>query len=107
MPEKRPPERGEPRGELEIILPNRSFRRSGGAPSGIRIFVAGRSGGRAYFTKPGPLAIIIAAVVLGALFITTLVIVLGVFLIWIPMVGVLLAALIISGLLRRDPRRSR
>ena len=106
MPEQRRPERGEPRGASEIILPNRSFRRSGGGPSGIRIFVSGRSEGRAYFAKSGPFTIIIAAIVLGALSITALVIALGVFLILI-FIGLIIAALILSGLLHGYWRRLR
>ena len=77
-------ERGGPSAEPEIILPDRSVRRSGDGRYRIQISVAGRSGGRTYLAKPGPVTAIVAGIVLGMLVLATLVIVLGVFLIWIP-----------------------
>jgi hypothetical protein len=60
-----------------------------------------------YFAKPGPLTAIVAAIVLGAISVITLVIVVGVFLIWIPVIGVIVAALVLSSLLRGYSRRLR
>ena len=99
MPQQGTPERGEPRTEPEIIPPNRRFEQPEGR-TGIRVFVIGRGGRRAYFAKPGPFTALVAAIVLGALLVITLVIVLGVFLIAILVVGVVVAALILSGVLR-------
>jgi hypothetical protein len=107
MPRQRTPERVEPRAEPEIVSPNRRFGRSADGASGIRILVMGRNGRRTYFAKPGPPTVIIAAIVLGALSVITLVIVLGVFLISIPVIGVLVAALVLSSLLRGYSRRLR
>lgn len=60
-----------------------------------------------YITRLGPLGMVALALMVGILFAITLVLVLGAFLIWIPLVGLLVAAAIISGLLRayfRQPR---
>jgi CHASE2 domain-containing sensor protein len=107
MPQQRTPEPEKPRDEPEIILPNRKLERSAEGASGVRIFVVGRNGGRTYFSNPGRLTVMIAAIVLGALSIITLVIVLGVFLIWIPVIAVLVVALVLSSLLRGYSRRLR
>jgi hypothetical protein len=107
MSRQRAPVRQNPRDEPEIIVPSRNFGPSADGATGMRIFVVGRSGDRIYFAKPGPLTAIIAAIVLGALSVITVVIVLGVFLIWIPVIGVLVAALVLSSLLRGYSRRPR
>jgi hypothetical protein len=107
MPLQRTPDREDPRDEPEIIFPNRRFGRFAKGPCGVRILVAGGRGQRIYSAKPGPLAALIAAIVLGALSVTALMIVLGIFLIWIPVIGVLAAALVVSGLLRGYSRRFR
>jgi CHASE2 domain-containing sensor protein len=55
----------------------------------------------------GPLGIVALALMVAILFAITLVLLLGAFLIWIPLVGLLVAAAIISSLLRayfRQPR---
>ena len=101
------PERQNPRDEPEIILPSRKFGRSADGASRMRIFVVRPSGCRMYFAKPGPLTAIVAAIVLGAISVITLVIVVGVFLIWIPVIGVLVAALVLSSLLRGYSQRLR
>src|SRR4029077_7806759 len=105
MPHPGTPERGEPRTEPEIILPNHRFERPTDGESGIRVFVIGRGGRRTYFAKPGPLTALVAAIVLGALLVIILVFALSVFLIAFLVVGVLVVALILSSMLRGYWRR--
>jgi hypothetical protein len=93
MPQPWMPECGERRGEPEIYSPTRRVGRPADSESGIRIFVMGRTRSHTYFAKLGLLTVIIAAIVLGALSAITLLIVLGVFLIWIPVIGLLFAVL--------------
>jgi len=88
-----------PRVEPEIIPPGEPLRspRTGefpGSPFGPRIYVA----------KFGTFGIIM--VVLGILAITTviLILLLGALLIWIPVVGLIVAAAILSRFLRSRPR---
>ena len=55
----------------------------------------------------GPLGILVLALMIGILLAIVLILVLGAFLIWIPLVGLVVAAAIISGLLRTHFRRPR
>ena len=107
MNERRLPAGEEPRSEPEIIPPDRGDRQSSSSPAGVRMFFDGGSVRHIYVARLGPLGMVVLALMVGVLFALTLVLVLGVFLIWIPLVGLLVAAAIISGLLRayfRQPR---
>ena len=62
---------------------------------------------RASPIRLGPLGMVVLALMSGILLAITLVLVLGAFLIWIPLVGLLVAAAILSSVLRayfRQPR---
>jgi hypothetical protein len=107
MNERRIPAGEKPRAEPEIIPPDRGDRQSRASAAGVRVFLD-RSGVRhIYVARLGPLGMVALALMVGVLFAIALVLVLGVFLIWIPLVGLLVAAAIISSLLRayfRQPR---
>jgi hypothetical protein len=107
MYERRLPAGEKPRSEPEIIPPNRSDRQSRSGAAGIRVFFDGSGVRHVYVARLGPLGMVVLALMIGILLATTLVLVLGAFLIWIPLVGLLVAAAIISSLLRayfRPPR---
>ena len=87
-----------PRSEPEIIPPSYVDERSAG--SGQPYFqVHGTH--RVYVGKLGPLGIILLALLIAGLTAVVLVVLLGALLIWIPVVALLVAAGVISGLLRR------
>jgi hypothetical protein len=106
--DERPIPAGEkPGAEPEIIPPDGDGRQSRSSAAGIRVFVDGGGIRHIYVAPLGPLGILVLALMIGILFAIMLVLVLGAFLIWIPLVGLLVAAAIISGLLRayfRQPR---
>jgi hypothetical protein len=107
MNERRLPAGEKPRPEPEIIPPDRGDRQSRSGTAGIRVFLDGGGVHRIYVARLGPVGMIVLALMVGIVFTITLVLVLGAFLIWIPLVGLLVAAAIISGLLRayfRQPR---
>ena len=105
---ERPIPAGEkPRAEPEIIPPDRADRQSRSSAAGIRMFLDGDGVRQIYVARLGPLGMVALALTFGVLFAILLVLVLGVFLVWIPLVGLLVAAAVISGLLRayfRQPR---
>jgi hypothetical protein len=105
---ERPIPAGEkPRAEPEIIPPDRGDRQSRSGAAGIYVFVDGGGIRHIYVARLGPRGIFVIALMIGILFAMMLVLVLGAFLIWIPLVGLLVAAAIISSLLRayfRQPR---
>jgi CHASE2 domain-containing sensor protein len=85
--------------EPEVIPPGRPdpARRRGVT----RIWIAvGSRDGRIHVGRPGPLGIAIALLLLGLVAAATLALLIGVFLIWIPVVGVVLAALLLRGMIR-------
>jgi hypothetical protein len=92
------PER--PRAEPEIIPPDRiaedELRRA------ARIHMDDGAGGfqRIYIARIGPFGTILLALASGAIAILLLALLVGAFLIWIPIVGLLVAAAVISTLLR-------
>jgi hypothetical protein len=99
MSDQRPTPQGEqPRSEPEIILPGDRDRWREG-----RSWLFGGQQGthRIYVTRLGPFTtfLLIAAVGLAAALF--LVVLLGAFLLWIPIVGLVISIAIISGLLRR------
>lgn len=106
MIDRRPiPEPEAPRAEPEIIPPDRARGRRTSEEARIWVSVAGRSGRRVYFAKPGPLAMILTLLLLGIIAAAAAIILLGAFLIWVPVVVVLAIALVLSGLVRGYFRR--
>jgi len=85
MNRKRPPKIETPRSEPEIIPP-------GAADP--------RFYHRVYVARIGPLGQILLAAAIGLLSLATIVILLGAFLLWIPVVGLIISAAIIMGVLR-------
>jgi hypothetical protein len=107
MDERRMPVGEKTRAEPEIIPPDRGDRQSRSGAAGIRVFLDGNGVRHVYVARLGPLGMVVLALIVSVLLAITLVLLLGVFLIWIPLVGLLVAAAIISGLLRayfRPPR---
>jgi hypothetical protein len=112
MISERPMAAGEKtRAEPEIIPPDRGGRQSrfgarSGA-SGIRVFVEGDGVRHIYVARLGPLGVAALALMIGILIAMIFILALGVFLFWIPLIGLLIAAAITSSLLRayfRQPR---
>ncbi|HZS83567.1 MAG TPA: hypothetical protein VFA50_11890 [Stellaceae bacterium] len=87
-----------PRLEPEIIPPDPAHRRRGG---GQRIFIAMRPGRRAPLATSGFLAAILAAFAVGALSVTTLALFFGAFVILVPLIGLVAAGFMLSGLIDR------
>jgi hypothetical protein len=105
--DQRPTPKGEtPRAEPEIIPPGQPasrVRRTGPQDwSGY-----GQDGGvhRVYVAKAGPFGFVLLGLVLAAVAAFVVVLVVGAFLIVIPLAGLLLAAAVISGFWRRGPFR--
>ena len=90
-----------PRAEPEIIPPGAPLRQSG-----LYGFANQRFAQRIYVAKIGPFGIILLALAIGIVSIAIFVFLLGAFLFWIPVIGLLVAAGMISGVLR-SPRRGR
>ena len=94
-----------PRHEPEIIPPG--YR--GQAPNGGMFIYVDEHGNtrRATFKAPGPFAIIVVLLVVGLIAAIAMVALLGLVLIWIPVVVVMIAALVLSGTMRAWWRRLR
>ena len=86
-----------PRAEPEIIPP--------GAPLRSSNFADRHFAQRIYIAKIGPLGIVLLALAIGIVSAVILVLLLGAFLIWIPVIGLLVAAGMISGAWRSRSRR--
>jgi hypothetical protein len=93
--------------EPEIIPPGDDDRQSRSDAPQIRVFLDESGIHRIHIPRLSPLAIFLLVLAIGILFAIVLVLALGVFLIWIPLAGLLVAALVISGLLRAFFRRPR
>jgi len=96
-----------PRAEPEIIPPSRDDRQPRSYTARIRMFVNDDGARHIYVARLGPLGILLIALMIGIFFAFMLVLLLGAFLIWIPLVGLLVAAAILSSVLRayfRQPR---
>jgi hypothetical protein len=107
MNERRLPAGEKPRSEPEIIPPDRGDRQSRSGAAGIRVFLDGGGVRHIYVARLGPLGMVVLALTVGILFAITLILVLGAFLIWIPLISLLVTAAITSGLIRayfRQPR---
>ncbi len=97
-----------PRHEPEIIPPGRDGGTEGDA-SAIWIRIEERDGlRRVYFKRPGPFAILIGLMAVGLVAAVVLALLVGVVLIWIPLVvGVILLALLSASLRYRWRRLQR
>jgi hypothetical protein len=95
------PER--PRAEPEIIPPDRSGRESDWRQQTWRPQVSFGSGQthRIYIGRPGPLGLILLMLIVGIIVAVILLVVLGAFLIWIPILALLVLAGAVFRLLRR------
>jgi hypothetical protein len=101
-PRQRPqPER--PRAEPEIIPPDADYQRAARESAGVWVFRPWRR--RFYLPAPGPLTFILAAAMFGGIAVVVLALVLGAFLIALPMIGLLTVSFLIAGLLRGPSRR--
>ena len=101
MMDERPIPSGEkPRAGPEIIPPSRDDRQTGVATARIDVFVEGDGSRHIYVARLGPLGNLLLALMFGILFAIMLVLALGAFLIAIPLIGLLVAAFIISGIIR-------
>jgi hypothetical protein len=97
MTSERPKPQGEePRSEPEIIPPGHAER---GTPR-MRVFVDTHSTERVYIGKPPPLGIILVILIAGLLSAAMLTLLLGAFLIALPVVVLFVTAAIVAGLLR-------
>jgi hypothetical protein len=96
MTDKRPhPQSEEPRSEPEIIPP-------GGAERGrarMHFYIDARIG-RAYIARHGPLGAILTVLIVGLLSTLMLLMLLGAFLVFLPVVALFVTAVIVAGLLR-------
>ncbi|MCG6207226.1 hypothetical protein LPW26_21480 [Rhodopseudomonas sp. HC1] len=90
---RQPPER--PRFEPEIIPPGASH-----DPKGTRIFIDQTTSERIFVGRISSLQMFMLALGIGAVIAVVLVILLGAFLLWVPIVGLLIAAGLVAGVLR-------
>lgn len=96
---KPPPE--QPRYEPEIIPPGAAH-----DPSQPPPFFRAQGGSRIYVARIGPLGVFLIALAIGVAIALLLVFILGAVLLWIPIVGLLLAGGIISAAYRKYIRRA-
>jgi hypothetical protein len=94
----KPPPRP-PRAEPEIIPPGASH-----DPLGTRIFIDETTSQRIFVGRLGPLGLIGIALTVAVVFAVILVLLLGAFLLWIPIVGALVAIGLVAGVLRHLKR---
>jgi hypothetical protein len=105
--ERLPKTQGEkPRSEPEILPPEHTGARTAYGRPRMRIFVDTRGTERVYVARLRPLGIILIALTTGILLVVMFVLLLSAFLIWIPIVVLLVTAAIIAGLLRDYFRRT-
>ena len=105
MTDKRTKPQGE-KLEPEIIPPEHTGRRTARGPPRMRIFVDTRGTGHVYFAKLGPLGIILMVLATAILSAVVLILLLGAFLIWIPVVALLVTGAIVARLLRGHFQRT-
>ncbi len=89
-----------PRAEPEIIPPGAPLPRSN-----LHGFADQHFSQRIYIAKIGPLGIILLALAIGMVTVAIFIFLLGAFLFWIPVIGLLVVAGMISGVLRTHRRR--
>jgi hypothetical protein len=96
----------QPRAEPEILPPDGDEPIGRGMPSRMFVFVDREGRTRfASFRPPGPLTLVLALVILGAIGAAILVLVLGFVLVWIPAAVLVVAALAFSSQIRAAWRR--
>ena len=101
MSDQRPAPQGEqPRSEPEIILPGDRDRWQQGR-SRAWLFSGQQGSHRIYVTKLGPFSTFLLIGAIGLAAALLLIVLLGAFLLWIPILGLVIAIAIISGVLRR------
>jgi hypothetical protein len=98
MNERRIPQGKRPRTDPENILPSRDDLQTEAGIPRIGLFVDGDGSRHIYVARLGPLGNLLLALMIGILFAIMLVLALGAFLIAIPLVGLLVAAVIIFGI---------
>jgi hypothetical protein len=99
MSDQRPVQGEQPRSEPEIILPgDRDRWQQGRARAWL---FNGQGTHRIYVTKLGPFSTFLLIAAIGLAAALLFIILVGAFLLWIPIVGLVIAIAIISGLLRR------
>ncbi len=91
----------EPRSEPEIIPPDRSRPEWARDRSGPWAAFEARGTRRIYVRKIGPIGILLLALLIGTLAALIFVVLLGAFLIWIPVAILLFVAAVVGGLMRR------
>ena len=89
-----------PRTEPEIIPPGAPLPRSN-----VHDFADQRFAQRIYIAKIGPLGIVLLALAIAIVTVAIFVFLLGAFLFWIPVIGLLVVAGMVSGVLRTHRRR--
>jgi hypothetical protein len=101
MTDDRSTPRGErPRSEPEIFPPGAPVRPSQTDPFGQSEFVQ-----RIHITRLGPFGFFMLALAIGLVAVVLLILLVGAVLFWIPVVGLIVAAAILSGALRSRFRR--
>lgn len=95
MTDKRTNPPREPHSEPEIIPPGSAEQ---GRPR-MRVYIDDRIG-RVYIAKPGPFGTILTVLIVGLLLTVTLIMLLGAFLVFLPVVVLFVTAAIVAGLLR-------
>jgi hypothetical protein len=96
----------QPRAEPEILPPDGDEPIGRGMPPRMFVFVDREGRTRfAKFRPPGPLTLVLALVILGAIAASVLVLLLGFVLIWIPAAVLVVAALAFSSQIRAAWRR--
>jgi len=97
----------ERRPEIEIIPPSEQERRQADGRSRVWIWADDARGARVYFKQPGPFTVLLTFLALAGLVGAGLVVFLGLFLLWLPLLGAVLAVAIVSGMLRGHRRHLR
>ena len=97
------PQGEKPRFEPEIIPPGYAGRRT---TSRTRVSIDSQGTERVYVAKLGPLGVILAILMTGILLVVMVTLVVGAFLLWIPLVIFFIGIAIVSGLLRTHFRRT-
>ena len=97
--DKRPNPQGE-KPEPEIIPPEQTGGQTAQDAQRMRIFANTRGTEHFYVARLRPLGVILVVLTMGILLAVVLILLLSAFLIWIPVVVLLVTATIIAGLLR-------
>lgn len=95
MTDQRKSQPEQPRYEPEIIPPGETH-----DPMGTRVFIDHNTSERVFVGRVGPGGLLLMSLVIAAAVAVVLVLILGAFLIWIPVVGILIAAGLVMGVLR-------